>query len=286
MSRCVPIRFVFGNAVRRSIIRSTGQTGDLRNLSNEHRSRICRWPSAEPVVIELEPAQLYDLDSIALSRHNLSKRAVITIERIKRDGSAMDSQTLRRFEDDDPMIRQPCIDWRPGIDTFCGVSLADVPPWPATIPAWLPELYGIYPAKIRITINDPANASGKIELGLLFAGKRLELDYNFDWGNALTGLTDGQVARLASGYALRSKLRRRVRTLNLSLSNMTHDHDRERFYVADAEYPNEPLLVAAYPEGTPWQQDQYTLIGTFEQSPSYAHTNASQHSTSVNIIEV
>ncbi len=285
MSRCTPIRFVFGNAARRSIIRSSGQTGDLRNLSNEHRSRLCHWPVNQPVVIELELAQLYDIDTIALSRHNFSKRATLTIERIRRDGSAMDTQIRRLFEEDDPMTRRPCIDWRPGIDTFCGISLADVAPWPATIPFWLPELYGIYPAKIRITIEDTGNPANRIELGLLFAGKRLELDYNFDWGNSLTGLTNGQLSRLASGYALRSKLRRRVRSLNLSLSNMS-DADRERLYAADSEYPNEPVLVSAYPTGTAWQQDQYTLVGALEQSPGYSHTHTGQHSTGITIIEV
>lgn len=282
---CVPIRFVFGNAARRSIIRSTGQTGDLKNLANEHRSRLCRWPAAQPVVIELEPSQLYDLDTVALSRHNLSKRAVITVERVNTLGGVMDTEILKRYDETSPQTRRPCIDWRPGIDTFCGASMADVPPWPATIPVWLPVMNEMAPARIRITIDDQGNPSGKIELGMVFAGKRLELDFNFDWGAGLAGLTDGQLTRLASGFALRSKLRRRVRTLNLTLSQMSN-RDRERFFVADAEYPNEPVLAAAYPAGSAWQQDQYTLIGALEQSPVYSHTNTGQHSTGLTIIEV
>ncbi|MEZ5537654.1 MAG: hypothetical protein R3F02_18800 [Thiolinea sp.] len=281
-THCDPIRFVFGNAVRRGVlsVKTPLLSGQADYLANENRSRICQFPVSEPTVIECQLLNQRHIDAISLSLHNLSIHATVQFECLGNDGSVLAD---RLFEPPPSTGQLPVgTVWRVGIDPF-DPPPPDAKPYPSTFAVWLDE--PVTADRLRVTLYDPKAVGGYSRLGMLFAGQSVRLTRGFEYGAPLKALTDGEVTRSASGHAIRSKLRRHAKAWSVSLADMP-DRDRQAIYAADAAYPNEPVLVSGYPSGPDWQQEQYNLLALVQQSPEYKHDYYQGHSTALNLLEV
>ncbi len=282
MNNCTPIRFVFGNAIRRGVLSISTPilVGQPDYLLNEHRSRYCKFPIDAPTVIECHLLNERGIDAVVLAQHNLTELASVRIEVLDNAGSVLAEQ---RFEPP-PATGQLAVGtvWRAGIDPF------DPPPpgarpFPATFAAWLDDVTRA--TRLRISIYDPGNPEGFTRLGVVMAGRSVRLSRNFAYGASLTPITSGATTRLASGFAVRSQLRKKARSWSLSLEAMTED-DRAALYAADERYPNEPVFVSGYSAGTDWQREQYNFLAILDQSPCYSHDYYQGHSTSLTLLEV
>ena len=281
--KCSPLKLVFGDQIRRGALRLVSGTllrGQVSWLASEHRSRFCEFDADDTVIIECDfSGGTVDIDTVILNQHNLPILANVNVELLDVAGvplaSTMTGPTATTGQ-------LPIgTEWLCGIDPFDPLPL-NAKPYADTvhIPLTLQSA-----AALRITISNTSTAKGNLRLGMLFAGQAIQLERNFSYGNNLTPLVHGSVARLASGFAVRDKLNRRAKAWSLALEGMT-ELDRQRIYQAETSYSNEPVFVAGYPNGAEYQQDQYSFIGLIEQPLAYSHASFQRHSTPLTIIEV
>lgn len=278
---CTPLKLVFGDLVRRgsiSLISGTLIKGQVAWLAAEHRSRYCEFDADAPVVLECSLGGGAELDTFVLNQHNLPEIANVSVELLDAANSIIASQLLGPTATTGQLPIGTV--WRCGVDPYDPLP-PGAKPYADTVYVPLPLTVA---AKIRVTISNAAN-SKHLRLGLLFAGKSLPLNDSFDYGNTLTPLVHGTVARLASGFAVRDKLNRKAKAWSLSLGNM-EDSDRQAIYEAEVAYANEPVFVSGLPNGAAYEQDNYAFIGLIEQPLSYVRANYKQHTTQIALVEV
>lgn len=278
---CCALKLVFGDLVRRgevSLVSGTLIRGQVAWLASEHRSRYCEFDANAPVVLECSLGGGAEVDTLILNQHNLPDLANVSVELLDASHTVLASKLLGPTA---PTGQLPISTvWRCGIDPYDPLP-PGAKPYAATVYVPLPLTTA---AKIRVTISNAAS-SKHLKLGLLFAGKSLPLNDSFDYGNTLTPLVHGTVARLASGFAVRDKLNRKAKAWNLSLGDMG-DADRQMIYEAEVEYANEPVFVSGLPNGAAYEQDNYAFIGLIEQPLGYTRANYKQHTTQLTLVEV
>lgn len=278
---CTPIKLVFGDLVRRgsvSLISGTLIKGQVHWLAAEHRSRYCEFDADAPVVLECSLGGGAELDTFVLNQHNLPDLANVSVELLDAGGTVLTSKKLGPTADTGQLPIGTV--WRCGIDPYNPLP-PGAKPYADTVYVPLPLTNA---SKVRLTISNAASGQ-PLKLGLLFAGKSLPLNDQFDYGNTLTPLVHGAVARLASGFGVRDKLNRKAKAWNLSLGDMG-DADRKTIYNAEVEYANEPVFVSGFPGGLDYEQDNYAFVGLIEQPLVYARASYKQHTTQLTLIEV
>jgi hypothetical protein len=213
-----------------------------------------------------------------LNQHNLPQLANVSVELLDASNAVLASKLLGPTAATGQLPISTV--WRCGIDPYDPLP-PGAKPYADTVYVPLPLTTA---SKIRVTISNAAS-SRNLKLGLLFAGKSLPLNDSFDYGNTLTPLVHGSVARLASGFGVRDQLNRKAKAWSLSLGNMG-ELDRQTIYDAEVRYANEPVFVSGLPKGSAYQQDNYAFIGLLEQPLAYVHANYQQHTTQLSLVEV
>lgn len=278
---CTPLKLVFGDLVRRgsiSLISGSLVRGQVGWLAQEHRSRYCEFDAAQPVVLECSLSAGAELDTVVLNQHNLPLLANVAVELLSASGAVLASQLLGPTAATGQLPIASV--WRCGIDPYDPLP-PGAKPYADTV--YIP-LALTKASRIRISVSNAAFGQ-LLKLGLIFAGKSLHLNNNFDYGHALTPLVHGTIARLASGFGVRDKLARKAKAWQLSLNNMDAS-DRRTIYNAEIVYANEPVFVSGLPGGAAFEQDNYAFIGLIEQPLSYVHANYQQHTANLNLVEV
>ncbi|WIX34154.1 hypothetical protein QO259_05685 [Salinicola sp. JS01] len=185
------MRLILDNLHDRATLTATSAAAECGIDTTQRDEREYRWRSAdtgEQVITATFDRTRY-LDTVVLAQHNLSGAADLVLELLDSDGNTLWSSGSVITAD-----YIPAGVWRAGID-----------PWMATYNDQLAQPLTIIDTPLtaargyRLTINDPANASGALEIWRIAAGQWFSTVYGPSWGIDLNWRDNGKRTRTYGG---------------------------------------------------------------------------------------
>lgn len=219
-----------------------------------------RWRSSEILTIQeivIKAEQASNIDTFAILGHNLTEEAVIQLQANISNNFAAPPVTINI-------------------------------PWRKENIVWLNELGGEY-EYYKISILDPTNPCGYVELGRIIGGRAFIVTNNEDIRDAFTiGKQDMADQMKSEGFFRQSNQRVKIRTLSasfskletkLGLSNENFLGLREMFDYVGQTVP----LLTVIDRGNP---DLFTAWGQFSAIPSESYTTNEFMTSSFKFLEV
>ncbi|UXZ55834.1 hypothetical protein LOS15_07390 [Halomonas sp. 7T] len=253
------LRLIIDNVHDSAVLTATSEALSIAHTQRSGRSYPWRSVDTSTQVIEGTLASLTYLDAIVLYRHNLSAAATVRIEWLNDVGIVQDTGEQSAAE----LIPPPLL--RLGVDPW-GASYNDKIPV-AVQPYWItPDFVTRY----RITINDPANPDGYIQIGRIIAGLSFSPRYNFSYGVKLEWVEQVEHRRTEGG-SLRSIGGGLARRLTLDLNHLS-DADRTTLTTELVKRgQGADVFISAYPEQGGIKEIEHTLLA--RRDANYAHTH-------------
>ncbi|MCL7931675.1 hypothetical protein [Halomonas llamarensis] len=227
----------------------------------QRSGRAYPWRSADTgtQVIEATLMGPQYLDTGVLYRHNLSASATVQMEFLYDADVVRDTGVQSAAE----LIPPPLL--RLGIDPW-GASYNDKIPV-AVQPYWITPTFA---TGYRITINDPANPDGYIQVGRVIAGLSFSPRYNFSYGVKLEWVEQVEHRRTEGG-SLRSIGEGLARRLTLEL-NYLPEADRTTLTTELVKRgKGADIFISLYPEQGGIKEIEHTFLA--RRDTSYAHTH-------------
>jgi len=181
----------------------------FRSLNHEHVQIVMHWQA--PVM----------LSGLVLDHINASDTATWHVELFDDVGMSVkvyDSLVM-------PIVEQKTLgelEWL--VDPLISKVVKTVTP---SCEQWFDDVYA---SAVRITIKDPLNTDGFIDIRRIFAGRALQPRVNFSFGYKVGWIGQSQQRRTAGG-GVHTKRNSRPRTLSFSLNYLT-EMDRPYFHNA------------------------------------------------------
>ncbi|WP_322528993.1 hypothetical protein R5R73_04965 [Salinicola sp. LHM] len=195
----------------------------IDNTQRNEREYLWRSADLAPQTVGATLPELQFLDAVVLIGHNLSGAATVTLRVL------VDGDVVATVDDISTAEYVPAGVWRAGIDPF-GASYNDQLSQPLTII----DVPTIPCTGYELTIDDPDNADGAIEVQRIVAGLGFVSEYGPSWGVDLNWVDPGQQQRSA-GRTLRTIGGGQPwRELTVSLDNLTPE-DRSRLLIELAQ---------------------------------------------------
>lgn len=126
--------------------------------------------------------------------------------------------------------------------------------------------------------------ANRVELRMLYIGRKLMMDKNFSFGNAFKQLTDADMKTSAAGFALTGRAQSESRRISLTLDHMT-DADNIGLAMMERHLLGRPFIVSARPGSAEWQEGRYTMMANFDGALNYTQMLNNAHQTSLNLLE-
>lgn len=140
-------------------------------------------------------------------------------------------------------------------------------------------------ASIRsYTLEATGSAGAQYQMGGHVIGTKLQFD-RCGQEPTLRQLAGGQMVYTRSGIAIPAEPKRRGRVIDLPMQSIT-ENDRIRLYDFEAKHGNKQFYACVYPEGSVWQQQQYSMLARFNDALSYQRRSRTlNHSTNLSLVE-
>ncbi|MFJ5538529.1 hypothetical protein [Vreelandella titanicae] len=200
------MRIIFDNVHDSAALTATTNALPIANTQRTGRSYIWRSTSSTDQVITATLSSPKFLGALVLGQHNISTTGRVRIELLLSGGVVFDSEFRL------PSEVKPLGEWIVGVDPW-GVSNLTLLPTRQFV-VWMDE--EILCDSYRITINDPSNPDGYLQLGRIFAGQYYSPDKNPTYGLTLEWQDFGENVRTESG-SLRTIGEGFARALNFDL---------------------------------------------------------------------
>lgn len=273
---CIPLRFGLNNHVPDSQLFSNyAPDMALDNMKHEHRARLTRWVnrSGEAVVIDGHLPELRRAEYFAIAGSNIPAAGEIRLELFKDVG-----RTIRVLDTGFKPLGTglPLGEWRVGMDVFYAI---DERTKPNTQVFWFPPVQIIY---YRLHIRGHTD---DLRVRMLLCGEKLQFQYNFAYGNEISLVTPPRLKYTASGTPVRIRPQRRRKALTLDMSRMS-GLDYAKLARMETTLLGDPFLVAAFPEKTGIQFDNYSFLATNSTALRYKQLLHNMYQTTLNLIEV
>lgn len=159
------------------------------------------------------PARI--MGAVAIINHNLSRTAVVSIELLQNSTSVATSGDLSPWpylSPDDPHFTAHSY----SADIIDSARIAQSMP----MLTWFSGV-NVVANKAIITISDPDNANGYVQIGRLFVGSQLEPEIGEDWGDASFGYVDPSDSSKSKGRVKFTFSRPMLRTTTLAFKHLT-----------------------------------------------------------------
>jgi len=146
--------------------------------------------------------------------------------------------------------------------------------------AWFYEVFGL---SFRITVNDPSNEDGEIEITRIYMGRTFSPSRNFDWGQKTQIKSNSNQVR-TDGASLYTKVRKKFRILDFSV--ILSDIDRVAFFNATEHLGLDlDFFITLYPNTGKQQEMESALAGKFKVIPSLVNEGYDRNATTAQIEE-
>lgn len=136
------------------------------------------------ITVNLSGLPARNMGVVAIVNHNLSRTAVVSVELIQNSGSVAASGDLSPW----PYL-SPADPHFPVHNYSAGIIDTDRMALSMPMLTWFSDVNKVA-NKVVITISDPANAAGYVQIGRLFVGSQLEPQIGEDWGDAAWSYVD------------------------------------------------------------------------------------------------
>lgn len=277
------LRIISTNDADSATLTGTGWTTELpvTNLQVEGRARVARtvnttgdkivngtWPDARIV----SAAVLYGC--------NFTSEATMRWEGW--DGA---NQTGTKVYDSGTLPALDALGWGDfdwGLEPWGGTVFTG---WQSAFAVhWFPAAIGA--VSFRITLTDPANPDGYLQVKRLLVGAYFEPEINPDFGLQLNWVENSvQTRTLAS--SLRTDPRAKFREMTGSLAGLSDDERATFMDIARTVGLTAELFVSGFPELGGLTERDYALLGKFAgQLPTMQNTNVTRHAAQFKIAEV
>ncbi len=269
------MRLIIENVHDSAALTATSEALPVTYTQRSGRSYV--WRSAgvsAPQVIEATIAAPSFIDAVVLYRHNLSPTATVRIELINGADVVHDTGEQSAAE----VIPPPLL--RLGVDAWGATYNANIP---VTLqPYWLQaSLITGY----RITINDPANPDGYIQVGRVISGLSFSPEYNPAYGAELQWLEQVEHRRTEGG-SLRSIGGGLARRLSIDLDFLT-DADRTKLTTELVKRGKAAdVFVSLYPEQGGVKEIEHSFLARRDANYSHTHDFYSNWASSLPFLEV
>lgn len=164
----------------------------IEYTQRNERNRVWRSAGLESQVIEAALDDVSFVDGVALLNHNLTDRASMRLQLFLSDSEVFDSGTVIAAD----II--PAGIWRAGIDPLGASYNQQIDRAAAMIDAPATAI-----TRYRLTIDDPGNATGAIQLGRLVVGLYFRPEFNMSYGLE-TDFIDNASHEYSAGQSLRT----------------------------------------------------------------------------------
>lgn len=257
---------------------SKGSEGGAMHLSNTQiYGNELRFVSTDLDVVitgNFDIARL--LSGFVLYRHNLSDAATVRLEvfdslnqtgNIVYDSGAINPAPQRTFGE---------WDWR--IQTLVSSAFER---WHITsMPLWFDEVFGL---SFRISISDPTNTSGEIEVTRIYMGRTFTPTHNFSWGQEMQ-LASGSTQIRTDGGSLYTQPQKQYRKISLKLT--LNNTDRSVFFDAIHHVGiDRDFFLSLYPGLGDQRELEHAFAGKFTAFPALIHAGHNRNTTTLQIQE-
>lgn len=269
------MRLIIDNVHDTASLTATSEALPVAYTQRNGRAYPWRSVNTATQVIEATLMGLEYLDAVVLYRHNLSASATVQIELLNGADVVHDTGVQSAAE----LIPPPLL--RLGVDPW-GASYNDKIPV-AVQPYWITPTFA---TGYRITINDPANPGGYIQVGRVIAGLSFSPRYNFSYGVKLEWVeliehrrTEGGSLRSIGGEGL-------ARLLTLDL-NYLSEADRTTLTTELVKRGmSADIFISAYPEQGGIKEIEHTFLARRDTSYSHTHDFYNNWQSSLPLLEV
>lgn len=268
------IRFIITNHHDSAYVTATTEALPAAYTQRSERVRTWRSTDASEQVITASLASAAFLEGIVLYRHNLSSSARVRVEVLNGEDVAYDSGEVNVSG----LI--PLGEFRFGVDPWGATSTGDLPIKQA--PFWFRSMAA---TDYRITINDPDNTDGYIEIGRIIAGPVISPKYNPPYGLQLEW-QDFAEHRRTEGMSLRTTGEGIARSLPVDLNFMDR-YDREALSSAFLRNgKRSDIYVSVYPEQGGFGEGEHAFLARRENNFAHTHDFFGNWKTQIALVEV
>lgn len=254
------MRLIIENVHDSAALTATSEALPVEYTQRSGRAYPWRSTDTAEQVIDATLGSTQFIDALVLYRHNLSSSATVQVELMDSTGLIYDSGQVQVAE----LITPPSL--RVGIDPWGAAYNDSIPVQLTTL--WLPirAITGY-----RITIADPANPAGFLQVGRVITGLSFAPQYNPAYGVQLTWQegaenrrTEGGSLRTISGSGL-------ARLLNIDL-NFLPEPDRTKLTTELVKRGmRADVFISLYPEQGGVKEIEHAFLA--RRNADYAHTH-------------
>lgn len=269
------MRLIIDNTHDSAALAATSEALPIKYTQRSGRAYVWRSTDTTTQVIEATLPGAQFVDAVVLYRHNLSSSATVRIELLNGSEVVHDAGTQPVAE----LITPPAL--RVGIDPW-GATYNDSIPVQLTN-YWLPitAITGY-----RITINDPANPAGFLQVGRVIVGLSFAPQYNPSYGVQLTWQesaenrrTEGGSLRTIGGSGL-------ARLLNIDL-NFLPESDRTKLTTELVKRGmRADVFISLYPEQGGVKEIEHAFLARRNADYSHTHDFYANWQSSIPFLEV
>jgi hypothetical protein len=262
------IRMLLNNATNEAILTLTKGSEltflGLDNLKKYSNSHIFRTETTDEIIIEGTFNGLQSLSGLVMHRHNLSATAKWHVEIFS--GDKQNGELLLDTGLTDVFETKLLGELEFGIDDLVEAindewEVRYKPLWFEKILAW----------SFRITIQDPDNTKGYIDIARLYIGQLFEPDMNFSFGSVNQVDANEKLIRTKGASLHTVKDGKQFRRFSFKFEYLTID-DRDSFY--DAIYQGTKTndwFISLYPDSGGKYEHHHAMACKFTTLPPFKH---------------
>jgi hypothetical protein len=260
------IKFIVDDIHPTATLTATSEALDIENTQNALRAYVWRSADLEPQIITGTLAAPIFASGLAISRHNLTGGGEISIV-LKLDGDTVFDSVIGLGGVSSVGGFIPAGVWQAGIDPWgatynqsLGVMVTDI---------WFGRdyLFDSY----EITINDPDNPDGYIQVCQVVLGRATTFDPGFELGSLIRWVENVKHSR-TDGETLRSEgtgQRHRVMELDLGL---LADSDRVAMVTTMGRAgQKQPIYVSMYPDAGGMLEVEHAMVAKRVSNLEFNH---------------
>lgn len=269
------MRMIVSNLNDTATLTATSEALPVTYTQRSGRAYVWRSTDTATQVISGEWSGTEFIDAFTLYRHNLSASATVRFELFQGEVIVYDSGETPVAE----LITPPAL--RVGIDPW-GATYNDEIPVPLTS-VWLPPTAG---NNYRITITDPANPAGFLQIGRIIVGLSISLQYNPTYGATLTWLENAEQVRTEGGSLRTITSGGQARLLSIDQKTLP-ESDRVKLTTELVKRGKQAdIFVSLYPEQGGVKELEHAFLSRRQNDYATTHTYFANWQTALEFLEV
>lgn len=268
------IRMIINNEHDEATLTATSEAMPVAYTQRSGRSYVWRSTDTADQTITASFTTPTYVSAVVVYDHNLTSLSTIQVEYLLDGQVVYDSGEIVAAE----II--PLGTWRAGIDPWGAEDLTELPTVQYTVwtSATLVDGY-------RITIKDPANPDGYLQVSRIFAGITYSPEINPDYGLTLEWQDFAENRRTESG-SMRTVGEGTARRLTFDLSYLSRTEQGRMTQQLLGSGKGKDVYVSVYPETGGMQEAEHSFVARRASNYGHSHTFYRNWASSLELQEV